>query len=78
MFINYYHKKVKDYLIKILFISLIYISIFTSNSNAENQSEVKVGILLGFTGLVEELTPSMANAAELAFNEISNDENLTK
>ena len=41
---------------------------------AENHNEIKVGILLGFTGLVESLTPSMADSAELAFNEISNDE----
>ncbi len=74
----YNHKKIIDCINKILLISLIYISIFVSNSNAENQNEVKVGILLGFTGVVESLTPSMADSAELAFNEISNDEQLSK
>ena len=73
----YYHKKIKAYL-KILLLSVIYISIFISKSHAENQNEVKVGILLGFTGVVESLTPSMADSAELAFNEISNDEELSK
>jgi branched-chain amino acid transport system substrate-binding protein len=33
--------------------------------------EVKMGILLGFTGPIESLTPHMADAAELAFAEIS-------
>ncbi len=72
------HKKIKDCINRILLISVIYISIFISNSNAENQNEVKVGILLGFTGVVDSLTPSMADSAELAFNEISNDEELSK
>ncbi len=77
MFNAYYHKKIKAYL-KILLLSVIYISILISKSHAENQNEVKVGILLGFTGVVESLTPSMADSAELAFNEISNDEELSK
>ena len=49
-----------------------------SKSHAENHNEVKVGILLGFSGIVESLTPSMADSAELAFNEISNDADLSK
>ena len=77
MFNVYYHKKIKAYL-KIFLLSVIYISIFISKSHAENQNEVKVGILLGFTGVVESLTPSMADSAELAFNEITNDEELSK
>ena len=76
MFNAYNHKKIKSYL-KIL-LSVIYISIFISKSHAENQNEVKVGILLGFSGVVESLTPSMADSAELAFNEISNDVDLSK
>ena len=77
MFNAYYHKKIKPYF-KILLLSLIYISIFISKSHAENHNEVKVGILLGFSGVVESLTPSMADSAELAFNEISNDADLSK
>ena len=76
MFNAYYHKKIKSYL-KIL-LSVIYVSIFISKSHAENHNEVKVGILLGFSGVVESLTPSMADSAELAFNEISNDVDLSK
>ena len=76
MFNAYYHKKIKSYL-KIL-LSVIYISIFISKTHAENHNEVKVGILLGFSGVVESLTPSMADSAELAFNEISNDVDLSK
>ncbi|MEM9009830.1 MAG: ABC transporter substrate-binding protein [Pseudomonadota bacterium] len=33
--------------------------------------EVKVGIILGFTGPIESLTPAMADGAELAFKEAS-------
>ena len=73
----YYHKKIKAYL-KILLLSVIYISIFISKSHAKNLNEVKVGILLGFSGAVESLTPSMSDSAELAFNEISNDADLSK
>ena len=32
-------------------------------------SDIKVGIILGFTGPIESLTPDMASGAELAFNE---------
>ena len=77
MFNSYYNKKIKAYL-KILLLSAIYISILISKSHTENHNEVKVGILLGFSGVVESLTPSMADSAELAFNEISNDETLSK
>ena len=34
-------------------------------------AEIKVGIMLGFTGPIESLTPAMADAAELAFREAS-------
>ncbi len=76
MFSAYYHKKIKACL-KILLFTLIYICVFISKSHAENHNEVKVGILLGFSGVVESLTPSMADSAELAFNEISNDVDLS-
>ncbi len=35
------------------------------------QAEVKVGVILGFTGPIESLTPTMADSAELAFAEAS-------
>ena len=34
-------------------------------------ADVKMGIILGFTGPIESLTPDMANSAELAFKEAS-------
>lgn len=33
--------------------------------------DVKIGIILGFTGPIESLTPSMADGAELAMKEVS-------
>ncbi len=33
--------------------------------------EIKVGVLMGFTGPIESLTPNMASSAELAFKEVS-------
>ena len=38
--------------------------------------EIKVGIILGFTGPIESLTPSMADGAELALSEASKSGNL--
>ena len=38
---------------------------------AAHAEEVKVGILIGFTGPIESLTPDMAAAAELAMKEVS-------
>ena len=63
---------------KFFVILFFLMSIFIKSGFAENHDEIKVGILLGFTGAVESVTPSMADSAELAFNEILNDENLTK
>jgi len=34
-------------------------------------SEIKIGIILGFTGPIESITPSMADGAELAIAEVS-------
>ena len=36
-------------------------------------AEVKVGIILGFTGPIESLTPAMRDSAKLALNEVSGD-----
>ena len=36
-------------------------------------AEVKVGIILGFTGPIESLTPAMRDSAKMAFNEVSGD-----
>jgi len=40
-------------------------------SSLQAADTVKVGVLLGFTGPIESLTPPMAAAAELAFKEAS-------
>jgi len=34
-------------------------------------ADIKVGVILGFTGPIESLTPDMAKAADLAFKEVS-------
>ena len=53
---------------KKLFIAVfILVSTFTTSTFAE----VKMGIILGFTGPIESLTPAMAASAELAFKEAS-------
>ena len=34
-------------------------------------SEIKIGVILGFTGPIESLTPAMADGAELAMQEVT-------
>ena len=56
---------------KKLFIAVfMFVSTFTTNIFADGHS-IKVGIVLGFTGPIESLTPAMAASAELAFKEAS-------
>ncbi len=57
---------------KTLLFLVVYIFFMIPNSFGKKNIEIKVGILLGFTGAVESLTPSMADSAELAFNEVVN------
>ena len=40
-------------------------------AGAAQAEDVKIGIILGFTGPIESLTPSMADGAELAIKEVS-------
>ena len=63
---------------KILIFLFIYILLFMPKCFAEISKEVKVGILLGFTGAVESLTPLMAESVELAFKEVTTNEDLDK
>ena len=42
-----------------------------STTKVGEKQEIKVGIILGFTGPIESLTPAMAASAELAFKEAS-------
>ena len=44
----------------------------TAAAQAESHmSDVKIGVILGFTGPIESLTPSMAAGAEMAMSEVS-------
>ena len=48
------------------------IALSAGTAFAEGQpKEVKLGILFGFTGPIESLTPRMADSAELALQEIN-------
>ena len=56
---------------KKLFIAVfMFVSTYTSNIFADGHA-IKMGIILGFTGPIESLTPAMAASAELAFKEAS-------
>ena len=52
---------------KLFIAAFIFVSTFTTNTFAE----VKMGIILGFTGPIESLTPAIADSAEIAFKEAS-------
>ena len=52
----------KLFIAAIMSLSLLTTSVF---------AEIKIGVILGFTGPIESLTPSMAASAELAFDEAS-------
>ena len=45
--------------------------IFVSTISTNVLADIKMGIILGFTGPIESLTPAMAASAELAFKEAS-------
>ena len=55
---------------KIFIAAFMFVSTFTSNVFADGHA-IKMGIILGFTGPIESLTPAMAASAELAFKEAS-------
>ena len=52
---------------KLVLTAFLFVSIITTNVLAD----IKMGIILGFTGPIESLTPAMAASAELAFKEAS-------
>ena len=52
---------------KLFFTILIILSTFITSAF----SEIKIGIILGFTGPIESLTPAIADSAEIAFKEAS-------
>ncbi len=45
--------------------------LFASTMSTNTLADIKMGIILGFTGPIESLTPAMAASAELAFKEAS-------
>ena len=50
---------------------IIAICMFATSLVSNSYADVKMGIILGFTGPIESLTPAMAASAELAFKEAS-------
>ena len=52
---------------KLFIAAIMSLSLLTTTTFAE----IKMGIILGFTGPIESLTPAMAASAELAFKEAS-------
>jgi branched-chain amino acid transport system substrate-binding protein len=57
----------EDMMMKI-FLTTILLAAMTSTAMA---ADIKVGVILGYTGPIESLTPDMAASAELAFKEAS-------
>ncbi len=55
---------------KLIIAVFLFVSFMVTNSNADGHG-IKMGIILGFTGPIESLTPAMAASAELAFKEAS-------
>ncbi len=56
---------------KKLVLALAATTMLTTSAFAAGHSPVKLGIIMGFTGPIESLTPDMAAAAELAMKEVS-------
>ena len=55
---------------KIVLAMFVLVSCFTTKAFSDGHG-IKMGIILGFTGPIESLTPAMAASAELAFKEAS-------
>ena len=55
---------------KLFIAAFMIVSSFGTNVMADGHA-IKMGIILGFTGPIESLTPAMAGSAELAFKEAS-------
>ena len=54
---------------KLIIAVFLFASTMVSNSHADGHG-IKMGIILGFTGPIETLTPAMAASAELAFKKL--------
>jgi len=55
---------------------LLAVIVSLSTVTTAAMAEIKVGIILGFTGPIESLTPAMRDGAKMAFEEASNSGNL--
>ena len=56
---------------KKLFAATAACALMSGTAFAAGHSEIKIGVILGFTGPIESLTPSMADAAEMAMKEVT-------
>ena len=62
----------KNLLPLVLFAGLIIVGIFLYNKDTKTtDNDIKIGIILGFTGPIESLAPVMAKSAEMAIAEIN-------
>ena len=55
----------------VIILAIVYFTQKQPTTKVGKKQEIKVGIILGFTGPIESLTPAMAASAELAFKEAS-------
>ena len=67
---------IKKLLLVILIAGLIVLGVFLYNQDASKtkksaDNQIKIGIILGFTGPIESLAPVMAKSAELAIDEVN-------
>ena len=63
-------KQTRGKMRKLIIAVFLFVSSMVTNSYADGHG-IKMGIILGFTGPIESLTPAMAASAELAFKEAS-------
>ncbi|MGB2202792.1 MAG: ABC transporter substrate-binding protein, partial [Pseudooceanicola atlanticus] len=56
---------------KLLLASAAIAGLTATAQAASHANEVKIGIILGFTGPIESLTPAMAGGAEVAMAEVT-------
>jgi branched-chain amino acid transport system substrate-binding protein len=61
----------KSGLHKMLVASVAGAAFMAGSAAAQADEVINIGVILGFTGPIESLTPGMADAAELAFQEVS-------
>ena len=70
----------KNLLPVILLAGLVVLGVFlynqdTTKTEKSADNEIKIGVILGFTGPIESLAPVMAKSAEMAMDEVNKSEN---